>query len=138
MFEIELIICIKMRLALNNLQRLICHKTQTTNPASILDMTLNCLMVRFQPWRFGECWVPLHCHCSQVHWPRVVAPDRVLSVGQIEQTVCKQIYSNTWNHLTVYKRACAHLRMLSTKYVYKSYIFNIYIYIYIGTGFGIK
>ena len=29
MFEIELFICIKMDLALNNLQRLICHKTQT-------------------------------------------------------------------------------------------------------------
>ena len=28
LFEIELIICIKMNLALNNLQRLICHKTQ--------------------------------------------------------------------------------------------------------------
>ena len=27
-YEIELIICIKMDLALNNLQRLICHKTQ--------------------------------------------------------------------------------------------------------------
>ena len=31
LFEIELIICIKMDLDLNNLQRLICHKTQTTN-----------------------------------------------------------------------------------------------------------
>ena len=31
MFEIELIICIKMDLALNNLQRLICHQTKTTN-----------------------------------------------------------------------------------------------------------
>ncbi len=30
LFEIEPIICIKMDLALNNLQRLICHKTQTT------------------------------------------------------------------------------------------------------------
>ena len=29
LFEIELIICINMDLALNNLQRLICHKTQT-------------------------------------------------------------------------------------------------------------
>ena len=28
-FKIELFICIKMHLALNNLQRLICHKTQT-------------------------------------------------------------------------------------------------------------
>ena len=31
LFEIELIICIKMDLALNKLQRLMCHKTQTTN-----------------------------------------------------------------------------------------------------------
>ena len=31
MFETELIICIKMDLALDNLQRLICHKTQPTN-----------------------------------------------------------------------------------------------------------
>ena len=28
--KLELIICIKMELALNNLQRLMCHKTQTT------------------------------------------------------------------------------------------------------------
>ena len=31
LFEIEVIICIKMDWALNNLQRLICHKTQQTN-----------------------------------------------------------------------------------------------------------
>ena len=31
LFEMELIMCIKMDLALNNLQRLICYKTQTTN-----------------------------------------------------------------------------------------------------------
>ena len=31
MFEIELIIRIKMDLALNKQQRLICHKTRTTN-----------------------------------------------------------------------------------------------------------
>ena len=37
-------------------------------PMSVLDMTLNNLMVRFQQcWSFGECGVPLHCHCSQVH-----------------------------------------------------------------------
>ena len=35
MFELELIICIKMDLALNNQQRLICHKTQPTNQQSI-------------------------------------------------------------------------------------------------------
>ena len=31
MFKIELLICLKMDLALNNLQRLICHKIQPTN-----------------------------------------------------------------------------------------------------------
>ena len=37
-------------------------------PMSILYMTLNNLMVRFQwCWRFGECGAHLHCHCSQVH-----------------------------------------------------------------------
>ena len=36
---------------------------------SVLDMTLNNLMARLQPCRFGECGVPLHrhCHSSQVH-----------------------------------------------------------------------
>ena len=31
LFEIELLICIKMDLALNNLQRLICHTTPKSN-----------------------------------------------------------------------------------------------------------
>ena len=31
LFEIELFICMEMNLALNNLQKLICHKTQTNN-----------------------------------------------------------------------------------------------------------
>ena len=37
LFKIELIICIKMDLALNNLQWLICHKTQTTNQSTSFD-----------------------------------------------------------------------------------------------------
>ena len=40
---------------------------QTLPPISVLDMTLNNLMVRFQWfWSFGECKTPIHCHCSQV------------------------------------------------------------------------
>ena len=33
----------------------------------VLDMTLNNLMTRLQPWRFGECGETLHSYCSQVH-----------------------------------------------------------------------
>ena len=32
-----------------------------------INMTLNHLITRLQPWRFGRCRVPLLCHCSQVH-----------------------------------------------------------------------
>ena len=38
-----------------------------TDHISVLDMTLNYLMVRLQSWSFGECAVPLQCHYSQVH-----------------------------------------------------------------------
>ena len=63
-------------------------------------------------------------------------PDKVLSKSQIEQTVCKQmtdvklwlLNTNTWNHLTVQKRAQAHLRILSTKFIHKSYIYLVYMY----------
>ena len=35
--------------------------------SSVLNGTLDHLMVRLQPWCFGEYGVLLHCHCSQVH-----------------------------------------------------------------------
>ena len=38
-----------------------------TPSMSVLDMTLNNLMVRPQSWSFGECRVPLYCHHSQVY-----------------------------------------------------------------------
>ena len=46
---------------------------------SVLNMTLNNLMVRFQwYWNFRECGAPLYCHCSQVHsrpeWYHLIEP----------------------------------------------------------------
>ena len=46
---------------------------------SVLDMTLNNLMVNFQwCWSFGECRVTLLCHCSQVlsgpAWWHLIGP----------------------------------------------------------------
>ena len=42
-----------------------------TTPMSVLDMTLNNLIVRFQRCcGFVECGAPLHCYCSQVHSAR--------------------------------------------------------------------
>ena len=46
----------------------LCRGVRPPQPVSILDMTLNYLMVRLQPWGFGEFRVALHCHCSQVHF----------------------------------------------------------------------
>ena len=41
LFEIELFICIKIDLALNNLQMWICHKPQTNNNNLIVLMCMN-------------------------------------------------------------------------------------------------
>ena len=49
LFEIELAICIKMDLALNNLQRLIWHKTQPT-------------MVGKSSSQIEEYWFNSQCH----------------------------------------------------------------------------
>ena len=46
-FETELIICMKIDLALNNLQGLICHKTQTTNQSISLRTTYVLLSERY-------------------------------------------------------------------------------------------
>ena len=51
-----------------------------------------------------ELWgggVPLHCHCSQVHWPGVVALDRVLSMGQIELNCVLMLNWITWNRIVL-------------------------------------
>ena len=79
-------------------------------------------------------------------WPSVRAPDRALSMSQVEQTVRKQItdvklwwlYSNTWNYLTVCKKELrftwkCYQQKVFTNYIY-IYIFNIYVW----RRFGIK
>ena len=38
-----------------------------THTTSVLDMTLNHLMARLQPGRFGEYGVCLYCYGSQIH-----------------------------------------------------------------------
>ena len=38
-----------------------------TSVTTVLDMTLNRLMARLQPRRFGECGLPLYCHCFQAY-----------------------------------------------------------------------
>ena len=46
----------------------LCRGVRSPDPMSVLHMTLNNLMVRFQwCWGFGECRAPLYCLCSQVH-----------------------------------------------------------------------
>ena len=47
---------------------LLCRGVRPPHPMSVLIMTLNNLMVRFQwGWNSGECGVTLHYHRSQVY-----------------------------------------------------------------------
>ena len=106
-----------------------------TLPTSILNMTLNHLMARLQPRMFGS--TPLFLLFPGPLWLGGVPPDRALSIGQIEQTMCANkwlmlifglLYSNTWNHLTVCKKkTLVNLRM-SSKNVFINYIYLIYVY----------
>ena len=48
--------------------RKLCREVRPHLPTSVLDMSLNNQMVRFQEcWSFGESGVPLHCHLSRLH-----------------------------------------------------------------------
>ena len=47
------------------------------NSTSVLDMTLNHLMVKFQPWSIGECGVLLHYHYSQIHSVKVPCTNQI-------------------------------------------------------------
>ena len=79
LFEIELTIYIKMDLALNNLQRLICHKTQLTNQypfSRLLHFTLDTYLIMLSVkeasstifWVFGMTWPGIE---PQSHGPFV-------------------------------------------------------------------
>ena len=74
---------------------LLCRGVRPPPETSVLDMTQNNLMVRFQQcWSFGECGVPLHCHRSQVHsGPGVVAPDKGPIYG-LNRTTCFFYYTD--------------------------------------------
>ena len=52
-------------------------------------MTLNYPMAKLRLWRLGNVEYPLSLLPSQ-NGLGMVATDRVLSMGQIEQTVCKK------------------------------------------------
>ena len=145
-------------LAINNLQGLICHKTQPTNlvlsvfirgflsHVSHNAMERSKTSLRFSWIRHWTIWwwgsnfgnlgvwsissLPV---LPGPLWPGAVALDWFLSMGQIEQIVCKQmtdvklwlLNSNTWNHLTVCKTDQVRLRMLSTKCLQLISVFGI-------------
>ena len=97
----------------------------TPHPSKIiLIMTLNYLMARLPPWRF-EMWSTRQLvrdpFCSGVP-----APDRVLSLSQIEQILSKQMTNAKLGLIAILeiiyvcaKRAQTRLTMLSKKCVYK-------------------
>ena len=77
MSGIELIICVKMDLALNDLQRLICHKTQPTNQQ--FDGEVPGMLVFL-----GMQSTPSSPSLPDPLLLGVVAPDKVQSMSQIE------------------------------------------------------
>ena len=113
------------------IHRLHLYRMVRPQQTSVVDMTLNHLMVSLQDLDIWEMWSSLSL--ALLPGPGVVSPDMHLSLSKIEQSVCKQmtvvklrlLYSNTWNHLTEGKKTQSRLGMLSTKCDYQSYIYLI-------------
>ena len=83
-------------------------------PTSVLDMTLNNLMVKFQLW--GMRSTPLLQLLPGSLWPGVVAPDRVLSMGQIEWFDISTLYKQTtYAKLTCLKKNCLTIQLWANK-----------------------
>ncbi len=74
MFEIELIICIKIDLALNNLQRLICHKNQPTNQPSCTCAWFTLQIAAKTKDLWISCPVNWGCRIHRLHLCRGVKP----------------------------------------------------------------
>ena len=82
---------------------------------SVLDMTLNNMMVRLQSSGVGEFWVPTSLSLFPGPlWLGVWVPDRLQSVSnrivrcltmfkQMTDVELLALVSNTWNHLTACK-----------------------------------
>ena len=82
----------------------------------------------------GETWsTPLLPSFPGPLWLGIVSSARILSMGQIKQTVCKQmtdvrvwlLYSYVWNHLTVCKKNQGSFK----NGIYKMRLQIIYIYL---------
>ena len=86
-------------------------------PKSVLDMTLNNLMVRFQ-WCGSFRKYPLLPSLPGLLEPGVVAPDRALSMDQIERNCVLMLNWITWNRIVlIFKlRIYAQLNCLKRNY----------------------
>ena len=89
----------------------LCREAKPPHLMSILDITLNYLMVRPQPWSFGKCGVPLYYHYFQVHcdleWKYLLGLHLFIKE----------------NYLII---CCTrkHLNMLSTNYSFKNHMYK--------------
>ncbi len=135
----ELIICIKIDLALNNLQRLINHKPK--QPTNQLDHGLVdwgcrihwmhfCRGVRSLPNEYPgydtkqfddevtvilELWgmrsTPSLPSLPSPLWSRVVAPNRALSMGQVEVNCILMLNWITWNRTVLIFKLCTYAKL---------------------------
>ena len=65
-------------------------------------------------------------------WPGLVAPDRILYIGQIEQTMCanKWLMVNCDSYIVVHETVCKKELSTFKDVIYKS-VYKSYIYIYL-------
>ena len=83
--HIEYIMILPSQLLLKNTPTASLQGGKTPSPMSVLDMTENNLMVRFQKcWRLENAGYLFIAIAPSFLWPGVVASDKALSMGQLE------------------------------------------------------
>ena len=93
-----------------------------THQTSVLDITLNNLMVRFQKcWSFRECRILLHCHRSQFHSisssKKVLNLTKATNLGEgknLFKSIVWRIYGTLLHHSSVISSSKKVLNLAET------------------------
>ena len=124
------------------------HQIRLAQSAGTVEYTTDCISEcpgynikppdgEAQALDFGGIWsTPALPLLSGLLWSWVAVPDRVLSMSQIEQTMCANkwlilnfdSYSNAWNYSTTQKKSSGSFKNVINKMSLQiTNIFNIYV-----------
>ena len=137
---IELTICIKMDLMLSSLQRLICHKTQTTNQLNWISW-IRTVWINWMAWN-RDVLTNFVLILNWVVWNRIICIKMDLALNNLQKLICHKkqpslyIYVHRgFFHTVVWFQVFlsnTYNQMISTNYFYLMIIIFLHTVIWRG------